>query len=65
MTDLPELTMLVSHEEATRRFCPISDGKCRASECMMFRFQHPRGEPQHDANHSFGYCGLAGNPLVR
>jgi hypothetical protein len=63
MSDLAELTMLLSHEESTRRFCPMSGDRRRASECMMWRFQHPKGDPQHDANYSFGFCALGGNPL--
>jgi hypothetical protein len=63
MSDLAELTMLVLHAEAGRRFCPISCDRCCASECMMWRFQHPKGESQYDANHSFGFCALAGNPV--
>jgi hypothetical protein len=63
VSDLAELTMLLTHEESTQRICPMSGDRCRASECMMWRFQHPKGEPQYDANHSFGFCALAASPL--
>ena len=64
--------MLVTKEEASRKYCPFKFSKvesrgvgemnkewiCEALDCMMWRRKAaPPGR-------EYGYCGLAGMPLV-
>jgi hypothetical protein len=66
---LPELTMVLSSDDAARRLCPLSMANpegpqpCRASECMAWRWRSIRDadgfrNTQHDANFATGYCSV-------
>ena len=67
----PELTMVISQDEAGRRFCPLSmnsetgPSHCHGSACMAWRWHSIRDaeghrNTQHDAREATGYCGVAG-----
>jgi hypothetical protein len=70
---LPELTMLLTENQAAERTCPLSmanpEGaqRCRASACQAWRYRSAPDangfiNPQRDASGgtATGYCGLVG-----
>lgn len=60
----------MTEAEARTKFCPMGfdakyphlfakpDGKCKASDCMLWRTESVRVKPRTVS----GYCGLGGQP---
>jgi hypothetical protein len=66
---LAELTMVMTQDEASKRYCPISmadnKSRCEASGCHAWRWRSRTGEPQHDARIATGYCGMPHAPALQ
>jgi hypothetical protein len=63
-----ELTMVMTQEAASSRYCPFSMGGdrtfCHGSGCQGWRWKSLNGEPQHDARVATGYCGVVAHTNV-